>query len=59
MDEKDFLAQLQQQAAKQALVHTRRILPEQLDIFTSFIGRFPWQVILVLSGLVAVVLEFS
>lgn len=59
MDEKDFLIQLQQQAAKQSLVHSKRLLPEQLDVFTSFIGRYPWQVILILSGFVAVLLEFA
>lgn len=59
MDEKDFLAQLQDQAAKQALLHSRRFLPEQVDVFTSFVGKYPWQVILILSGFVAVLLEFA
>ncbi len=55
--ESDFLKALQAQAAKQSLVHTKRILPEQLDVFTSFIGKYSWQVMLVSSGLVAVILE--
>jgi len=55
--ERDFLKALQAQAAKQSLIHTKRLLPEQLDFFTSFIGRYPWQVMLASSGLVAVLLE--
>lgn len=53
----DFLKALQAQAAKQSVVYTKRILPEQLDFFTSFIGTYPWQVMIVSSGLVAAILE--
>ncbi len=52
-----FLAQLQHQATQQAKLYRYRVLPPQLDALTSFIGRYPWQVLLIVSGLVAVVVE--
>lgn len=58
MIENDFLAQLQSQAQKQAVLHEKRILPRQLDGITSFIGNYPWQVIGVLSLLTALTLSF-
>jgi hypothetical protein len=51
----DFLAQLQGQAQKQAQLHHHRLIPKKLDAVTSVIGRYPWQVLLVISGLSAVV----
>jgi hypothetical protein len=57
MDKQVFLHQLQLQAEKQARLHYTRLLPPQLDFVTSFIGHYPWQVILVLSALTALVTE--
>ena len=51
--EQDFLQSLQQQAALQSKLSTTRVLPSQLDHFTTFVGNYPWQTILVLSGLSA------
>lgn len=48
-----FIAQLQQQAQKQALLHEKRLLPRQVDWITSIIGSYPWQVLAVASGLTA------
>jgi len=52
-----FLQQLQHQAEKQSKLHDIRFIPSQLDTITSLIGRYPWQVILALSGLSALVLK--
>lgn len=48
-----FLQQLQQQAKLQSRLSTSRILPSQLDAFTTFVGNYPWQTILFLSGISA------
>jgi hypothetical protein len=52
-----FLDQLQLQAKKQAKLHETRLLPRQLDSITSFVGNYPWQVLLALSGITALVIE--
>lgn len=49
----DFLARLNQEAALQAKIHHHRLLPSQLDVFTSALGRYPWQLLLVVSGVTA------
>lgn len=59
MKQKDFLQKLQQEAQLQAQLQSHRLLPQQLDGITSFIGRYSWQVIFVLSGLTALVLRFK
>jgi len=55
--DQDFLSLLQAQAARQARLEEHRVLPPGLDVLTSFIGRYPWQIIFVLSGLSAVVVR--
>lgn len=57
MHKQAFLAQLQQQAEKQAKLHHARFLPKSVDGLTSIIGRYPWQVLVVSSGVTAIVLE--
>jgi hypothetical protein len=59
MRDQDFLSLLQQQAAKQAKLERYRFLPSELDMFTSFIGTYPWQVIGVVSGITALLLTVS
>lgn len=54
----DFLTQLQDEAALQSSLHASRLLPPQLDWFTSLVGRYPWQSITVASFLSALVIEF-
>lgn len=44
-----FLQNLTSLAQQQAKLHRHRLLPSTLDPITSFIGKFPWQTILVLS----------
>lgn len=56
MKQQDFIKQLENQAQKQAVLHEKRILPRQLDIITTFIGNYPWQVITFLSFLTALFL---
>ncbi len=53
MKQTDFLDRLQDEASLQARLHQHRLIPSQLDALTSFIGRYPWQVIGVLAGLTA------
>jgi hypothetical protein len=57
MNKGDFLVQLQQQAEKQAKLHTSRVFPSQLDAFTSFVGHYPWQVMAVFSFVTALLVE--
>ena len=52
-----FLHKLQAEASLQARLHEHRFVPPQLDWLTSFIGRYAWQVILVLSLATAIALE--
>lgn len=54
-----FLAKLEQEAARQAKLYHQRVLPPQLDRVTTLIGKYPWQVILILSGFTAVFMELS
>lgn len=53
----DFLSKLKQEAEIQAKLEKTRFLPTELDAVTSFIGRHPWQVLVVSSGLVSIALE--
>jgi hypothetical protein len=53
-----FLNRLQAEAALQSQLHQRRFLPHQLDGLTSLIGNYPWQIILVVSGVTALFMEF-
>lgn len=55
----DFLSKLQEEAALQAKLEHHRLIPPQLDFITSFIGRYPWQVFLVLSFITALIIEIS
>jgi hypothetical protein len=52
-----FLQQLQQQAAKQSILNENRLLPKQLDFATAVVGNYPWQVLIIVSGLTATVLK--
>jgi hypothetical protein len=52
-----FLSKLQAQAELQARLNTHRFFPSQMDEITSFIGRYPWQVVLVASGLTSLWIE--
>jgi hypothetical protein len=51
----DFLSQLEEQAELQSRLHDQRIIPSQLDPFTAIIGNFPWQSLLILSGISATI----
>ena len=52
-----FLEKLQIEAHLQARLNTNRVLPTQLDGLSSFVGRYPWQVLLVLSGILSFGIE--
>ena len=53
----DFLSKLKQEAQLQAKLENSRFLPSELDVFTSFIGKHPWQVLVVSSGVISLALE--
>lgn len=53
----DFLEKLKLEAQAQAKLEKTRFLPSELDVFTSFIGKHPWQVLVVISGLTSFALE--
>jgi len=54
--QKNFIAQLEKEAQKQAVLHENRLLPRQLDWLTTIIGNYSWQVILTLSLITAAIL---
>lgn len=53
----EFLKKLQAEAHAQAELSRHRFLPAQLDWITSFVGRYSWQVITIISGCTAFGLE--
>lgn len=53
----DFLEKLKQEAHAQAKLEKTRFIPSELDFVTSFIGKHPWQVLVVASGLTSLFLE--
>ena len=53
----EFIKRLQQEAAMQAKLEKQRLLPSSLDPLTSVIGRYAWQILVVLSGLTSLLLE--
>lgn len=55
MKDRDFVSLLQEQAYKQSMLNTKRILPQKIDGLTSFVGNYPWQVILFISVVGAVI----
>lgn len=57
LSQQDFLTKLKAEAQSQAKLEKSRFLPPELDSVTSFIGRHPWQVLLVASGLTSLLLE--
>jgi hypothetical protein len=46
-----FLRELQKQAKLQSKLEDSRFFPRQLDWLMSFIGNYPWQFLLIFSGL--------
>lgn len=58
MKDKDFISLLQDQAQKQSMLNTKRILPKKMDVITSFVGNYSWQVILAISVIGAVIWQW-
>ena len=52
-----FLQKLHREAALQAKLQRTQLLPEQFGWLGAVIGRYPWQFLVVTSGLTAAVLE--
>lgn len=57
IEKQPFLQKLQQEAQLQAKLNASRVIPAQFDGITSIIGRYPWQVLLCLSGITALLIE--
>lgn len=55
--QEDFLSELQRQASLQAPLNQKRWLPKQVDPITSFIGNYPWQTLLIISGVTALLIR--
>lgn len=53
----DFLAFLETEADFQAKLHQNRVLPRGLDAVSALIGKYPWQILLISSGISAVLFE--
>lgn len=56
MKKKDFLVLLEKEADNQAKLQKRKILPEKLGGVWSFIAEQMWQVLLVISAILAFVI---
>ncbi len=54
----DFLLKLEKQAGLQAKIYHKRVLPTRIDFLTAFIGNYPWQTLLFLSGITAIFLSW-
>ncbi|NCN83014.1 MAG: hypothetical protein GW947_03530 [Candidatus Pacebacteria bacterium] len=57
--QQEFLQLLEREAALQAKLETKKILPSQLDDITAFIGRHTWQVLASTSCVTAISLELA
>ncbi len=53
----EFLKELQQQAKFQAPLNQVKWLPVQLEPVAAIIGKYPWQTILILSGVTALLIQ--
>ena len=51
-----FINTLQKEAKRQSPLSQSRFFPSPLDPVMTFVGNYPWQTILVLSGLTAILL---
>lgn len=56
-DDRRLLLKLQSEAKLQSQLYSNRLLPERLDSFTSLIGRYPWQSLVLMSGILAIGVE--
>jgi hypothetical protein len=57
LSKNDFLTKLKQEAQLQAKLEATRFIPVELDFLTSFVGKHPWQVLVVSSGIISLALE--
>ncbi|MEN8253609.1 MAG: hypothetical protein ABFQ62_04510 [Patescibacteria group bacterium] len=55
--ERDFLSKLQKEAKRQASLNKQSLLPKQLQGLAALIAKYPWQTLLGLSFISALVLE--
>jgi hypothetical protein len=53
MKQAQFLAKLITEAEFQAQIQARRVVPARFESLASYFGRHPWQILLLLSGLLA------
>ncbi len=53
-----FIKRLQNQAKKQSELEKKRLLPKELSALAELVVKYPWQSLLVSSGLTAALVEF-
>lgn len=54
----DFLNKLQQEAKLQSKIYQHRVIPQSLDCLATFVLNFFWQVLVALSLVTAILIEF-
>lgn len=55
MQKNIFLQKLEQEAAVQAQIQTHKVMPKRLTGLANLVGRDTWRVLIVISGLWALV----
>ncbi len=56
LTEADFLQRLEEEAQHQAQLNQTRLLPEKLSGLARFVATYPWQTILLLSAVSALLM---
>ena len=57
MKRTQFIDKLSQEAQLQAKIQSHTVVPKRLELVASFIGNHTWKVLLILSGLMALLRE--
>jgi hypothetical protein len=58
MQQAEFLDKLVQEARLQAQIQASAVLPKRIETLASLVGEHAWKVLLVMSGLLAVAMEW-
>ncbi|MBD3250616.1 MAG: hypothetical protein GF381_03550 [Candidatus Pacebacteria bacterium] len=57
--EPDFFSSLEKQAQLQAKLKANQVLPKNSEGLVALVGRYPWQFLLITSGLTAILIRWS
>jgi len=55
MQQNEFLQKLEKEAAFQAKIQSRTVIPKRFENLTNLVGRRTWRVLALISGLWALV----